>query len=275
MPDDALHRTQAWLQSAILDSSAADAAPGVVTASATLSARYRLAIYQQGYRARLVECMRAQYPVLHRVLDDEVFDAFALEYLDQRPSRSHTLHPLGGGFADFLRETRPDEDPDADEVGDGWIDTLIDLADFERAFAEAHTAPGPEGRAYPGANVLPDAGSRAWVQTVLGIAPCVRVMRTGAPVHTFATAVRRGHDPPIPARRPTHLYLSRLDYTVYAREIDVHEFDLLRHLAAGGPVGQAATGAGASVAWADRALREWLELRLFSTCTPSQPMTSG
>ncbi|ASU84729.1 DUF2063 domain-containing protein [Nocardiopsis gilva YIM 90087] len=272
MPDDALHRTQAWLQSAILDPVSADAAPEFVTASTTLTARDRLAIYQQGYRARLVECMRAHFPVLHRLLDDEVFDAFALEYLRRRPSRSHTLHVLGDGFSDFLRETRPEEDPAAD---DGWIATLIDLTHFERAFAGAYAASGPEGRVYPTPEDLPEAGSQAWAATVLVLAPCARLMRAGAPVHTFAAAVRRGEEPPIPPRSPVYLCLSRLDFTVTVTELEAREFDLLSRLAAGAALGRAATGARASVARSDAAVRRWLDRCLFSTCTTAQPMTAG
>ncbi|MBB6170962.1 hypothetical protein HNR23_001022 [Nocardiopsis mwathae] len=289
MPDDALRRTQAWLQAAILDPGAAHGHPGTgadapgadtaaadavsryVTASATLTARYRLAIYQQGYRARLVECMRAHYPVLHRLLGDEVFDAFAMEYLRGRPSRSHTLHALGAEFADFLRETRPEAEPDGD---DAWIDTLIDVARFERAFADAYTAPGPENRDYPASDSLPDPALPQWAATGLTAAPCLRLIRAGAPVHALAAALRRGEDPPLPPRRPVHLSLSRIDFTVCATEIGAREFDLLSRLAAGTAVGEAAAGSGLPTARADAAVRRWMERRLFSACTPAPP-TAG
>src|SRR5713226_137689 len=72
-----------------------DAAETIVNRSQALSALERLAIYGYAYYARLLECLREEFPVLKHALDEEVFDAFAVGYLQQYPSRSYTLFQLG------------------------------------------------------------------------------------------------------------------------------------------------------------------------------------
>ncbi|WP_051559822.1 HvfC/BufC N-terminal domain-containing protein [Marinobacterium jannaschii] len=78
-----------------------------VTDAGQLNAEQRLGIYAEGYRLRLLECMRAEYACLCAILGPALFDQFALGYLNARPSESHTLFDLGAGFPAFLRATRP------------------------------------------------------------------------------------------------------------------------------------------------------------------------
>src|SRR5260370_34801590 len=68
----------------------------------------RLAISSYAYYARLLQCIREEFPVLKHALGEEVFDAFAVGYLLQYPSRSYTLFQLGANFPRYLAETRPD-----------------------------------------------------------------------------------------------------------------------------------------------------------------------
>ena len=44
-----------------------------------------LAIYQRAYTARLLECLRADYPVLRQYLGTQLFDHFATEYIQAFP----------------------------------------------------------------------------------------------------------------------------------------------------------------------------------------------
>ncbi len=77
-------------------------AESVVTRSRALTALERLAIYGYAYYARLLECLREEFPVLKHALGEELFDAFAAEYLQQYPSRSYTLFQLGSNFPRFV-----------------------------------------------------------------------------------------------------------------------------------------------------------------------------
>src|SRR5258707_1575006 len=121
-----------------------DEAERVVTRSRAMTALERLAIYAYAYSARLVECLSEEFPVLKHALGEEVFDAFAVEYLERYPSRSYTLFQLGVNFPRFLAETRPDREAD-EGVAAEWPDFLIDLATLERTFSEVFDGPGVEG----------------------------------------------------------------------------------------------------------------------------------
>src|SRR6516225_11362495 len=123
-PRRGLGQIQRWMQAAIMHPAGVaegiasaearghidvgpDEAESVVTRSRALTALDRLAIYGYAYYARLLECLREEFPVLKHALGAEVFDAFAAEYLQQYPSRSYTLLQLGANFPRFLAETRP------------------------------------------------------------------------------------------------------------------------------------------------------------------------
>ncbi|WP_424888554.1 DNA-binding domain-containing protein [Streptomyces sp. XH2] len=201
-PGPGLAATQRWLQAAILDPAATGryAVGDVVTASRRLSARERLRIHQQGYRLRLAECMRSLHPGSAHLLGREIFDGFALAYLEAHPSRSPTLAGLSDGFAGHLARTRPDSAPGAQR--EPWIDLLIDLVRFERVFTEVLDAPGTRP---------------------------LRLFWACAPVHAYLTEVRRGRDPEPPAPHPVRLAVTRRDHTVVTRELSRAAYDRLLH----------------------------------------------
>ncbi|RNL86013.1 HvfC/BufC N-terminal domain-containing protein [Halostreptopolyspora alba] len=262
----ALQRTQEWVQTALLAPEATTGAADVVTASSRLTAEQRLAVYQQGYRARLVECMRAHYPVLGEVLGADLFTEFALGYLRSRPSRNYTLADLGDGFADYLQRNRPEGDPDREEDHD-WVDSLIDLARFERAFAESYAAPDAQESTADEETVLPDPHSTAWAGTVLLAAPCVRLVRAGFAVHRFAAAIRQGEEPPPPGG-PVSLLLARCGFAVIVAELETGHHELLSAVLAGHSCGAATARSGLSVPAADAVLRQWAARRLLTIRAP-------
>ncbi|GAA0411140.1 DNA-binding domain-containing protein [Streptomyces luteireticuli] len=199
-----LAAVQRWMQEALLDPSGTRP-DAMVTASRRQSARERLFVYQHGYRQRLVECMRSLHPGSVRLLGEEIFDGFALDYLAAHPSRSPLLAGLSDGFADHLARTRPDAGPGAER--EPWIDLLIDLVHFERAFVEVLDGPGPEDGAGP--------------------APPARLLRACAPVHAYLAAVHRGEDPEPPPPAPVFLALRRRDYAVVTRELSRAAYERL------------------------------------------------
>jgi hypothetical protein len=74
---------------ALLDGCDAAAPSGLLAAPA------RLDVYHHAYRARLVEALRSNYPVLHRVLGDDGFRELALGYLADHPSRTPSIRWFG------------------------------------------------------------------------------------------------------------------------------------------------------------------------------------
>lgn len=215
-----------------------DEAESVVTRSLALTALERLAIYGYAYYARLLECLREEFPVLAHALGEEVFDAFAAEYLERFPSRSYTLFQLGVNFPRFLAETRPDLD-DIDRDGPSWPDFLIDLATLERTFGEVFDGPGMERQPLLDANQLQAlAPERLWEGRLVGV-PCLRLLVLSYPVHHYFTAVRRQEDAELPEPAETYLAVTRQRFVVRHYELSRPAYQLLHALLAGESVGQA------------------------------------
>lgn len=231
---------QAWLWQAILAGGAQDADAAVH--GGALPPQARLAIYAGGYRMRLLECMRASFPLLHAALGERLFDAFALDYIAAHPSRSHTLHALGEGFATHLAATRPARS-DTDD-GD-WADFMIALTTFERALCEIYDGPGDEGREDDGRE-----------DGTLAPARSLRLLTLSHPVHD---CLRRHHaGQPIEAMpgRTTHLALARVAYRVVVEPLNPVEHAIFaRILHDGLAAGLAEVRAGAG----EEGLAMWLQ----------------
>ncbi len=180
-------------------------AENVVTRSRALTALERLGIYSYAYYARLLECLREEYPVLMHALTPEVFDAFAVGYLQAYPSRSYTLLQLGTKFPRYLAETRPEEGGN-DGLPADWPDFLIDLATLELTFNEVFDGPGVEGERLLDAEQLRAIPAERLPAARLAGVSCLRLLPLRYPVHRYFTAVRRLQDPRRPnLPRPTWL----------------------------------------------------------------------
>ena len=152
---------QQWMLDCILRPDPAAQAGAVadhIAPSPTLTPQQRLAIYQRGYLARLRECMAGQFKALHHALGAELFADFVEEYLRVYASRSPTLSDLGGRFAQYLQETRPDAaQPPAER--EPWVDFMIDLARYEWDVFLKFDAAGHEGKPFAD-EATPDAALR-------------------------------------------------------------------------------------------------------------------
>jgi len=234
----------------------------VVERSRQLSAIERLQVYGNAYYARLLECLREEYPALRHAVGDEAFDALAFGYLQACPSQSYTLGNLGARFPQYLRDTRPNDDDDNGLPA--WPDLLIDLATLERTYGEVFDGPGVEGETLLSADDLLAIAADAWEATRLVTVECLRLLRLRFPVHEYATAVKRGEEASIPPARPTYLAVSRRDYVVRRWELAGAELELLELLQQGTTVGEAIRRVAAGAETIDLAadelaerLREW------------------
>ncbi len=252
-----MNRVQRWMQAVIThpegvlsgaDGKAAreliDAGRGnlesVVTRSRALEASDRLAIYANAYYARLIECIGDVFPVLKRVLGDEVFDSFAFDYLQAYPSKRYTLNDLGDQFVTFLRETRPDSDEDQDEAD--WADLLIDLAILEWTIYEVFDGPGTEKDKMLEADDVAGVEPAAWLEICLQTPPCLKLLVLSYPVNEFYTTVRSTEDElevPFPDAATTYVGISRRDFIVRRYDLSRPQYELLKVLQAGGTIGQA------------------------------------
>jgi hypothetical protein len=93
--------------------------------------RERFDIYARGYRRRLAEALQSNYPVLHRVLGDDEFEALAHDYIDASPSPHRSIRWFGDTLEGFLG------------VPTGRLPhaALLDLVRMEWALGLAHDAP--------------------------------------------------------------------------------------------------------------------------------------
>lgn len=209
----------------------------VVEPSRQLSSIDRLRVYGNAYYARLLECLREEFPALLHAVGEETFDALTFGYLQGCPSKSYTLAKLGARFPGYLAETRPAKDELT--VGPDWPAFMIDLATLERTYSEVFDGPGVEGKNLLSVDDLLAIPPEQWEQVRLETVPCLRLLEFQFPVHEYATAVKQGKSVEMPDSRPTHLAISRRDYIVRRWELDAIEFQLLRLIESGETLGQA------------------------------------
>lgn len=208
----------------------------VIRRSRNLTSVERLQVYAGAYYARLIECLRVEFPSLVHVLGMETFDRFAFAYLQRYPSSSYTLANLGGRFPQYLAETRPSEEALSGELP-GWPQFLIDLAVVERTYSEVFDGPGVEGERCLQAEDLLQISPERWPDARLIVVPCLRLLTLQYPVHEYISAVRHNKEPAIPGAAPTYLVVSRCDYIVRRRSVAPVEFEVLKALADGKSVG--------------------------------------
>lgn len=209
----------------------------VVRPSNSQSSLDRLEIYARAYYARLLECLKAEYPVLAECLDRELFDEFALGYLEQNPSRSYTLGRLGAAFPDYLRATCPS---DTAQGSIPWF--LVDLAALEWIVNEVFDGPGAEDSERLDAVKLAQTSSEDLMQRRLQVVPCVRLRKFAFPVHEYYRSIRDGQKAEPPAAREIGLLFWRENYVVKYREISWAQFDLLSTIMAGATLREAIEG---------------------------------
>lgn len=132
----------------------------------------RLAIYGDGYRARLIDALRDYFPLLSRLLGDDDFSQLALGYLNRHPPSHYSLRWHGQQMADFLRHTSPyDERPE-----------LAALAEFDWALAHAFDAPDVQAI---GVAELAAVPPERWGHARLILHPCVELLRLPHAVLAF------------------------------------------------------------------------------------------
>ena len=171
----------------------------------------RIEVYANAYYARLLECLRDEFPALLHAVGEEVFDGLAFGYLQAYPSTSYTLSDLSRHFAQFLEETRPREEEDESP---SWPDFMIDLARLERTYSEVFDGPGAERLKLLGADEIQAIPPDEWPSARLIPVPCLRLLALRYPVQEYATGVRKKEDPPLPDPEPTWLAVSRINYVV-------------------------------------------------------------
>jgi hypothetical protein len=214
----------------------------VATRSRALTTVERLDIYNRSYFARLLECLREEYSVLAFALGSDLFDAFAVGYLQTHPSSSYTLNKLGDSFPEYLAASRPE--PTTGSSAD-WAEFMIDLARLERVVNQVFDGPGTEGRPLLTGEQLQACPAERWPAAKLVCAPCLRLIELRFPVSDYFSAARREESAPVPPARESFVAVSRQDYRVRRYELSAPQHALLAALLVGEPVGVAIERAAA------------------------------
>jgi hypothetical protein len=199
----------------------------VVTPGPRLSALERLAIYNDGYFARLLECLRDDYPALAYVLGDGEFERVAHDYVARCPSRSPSLNAFGARLPAYLAMR-----------SEAWAPFAVELARLEWALVEVVHA---EMGSPLDAHALATLGPEDWPHVRLSASPALRLLDFTYPVNRFYQAFRAGDEPepePPPASASS-VAVHRSGLSVYRLELEPVMRILLADLAAGKTLGGA------------------------------------
>ena len=205
----------------------------------------RLEIYNRQYWFRLLSSMIEDFPGLRAVLGDRRFEAMSKAYLVDCPSQSFTLRNLGGRLEGWLRK-HPKWAAARQQLA---IDiTRLEWADIEAFDGAAKPALRPE-----------ELAAEASAELRLQLQPYVRLLDLHYPVDDLLLEVRKEDedtDFASNAFQEKHkrkrvqavaklkaaeilLAVHRMDDSVYFRRIERGEFQILRALEQGKPLGKA------------------------------------
>ena len=234
MPE-ALASLQQWMLGGIVAGSAeAGEVRARIAGDSRLDAQRRFAIYAGGYRTRLIEALRDEYPALRLLVGDTVFDLFAAGYIAARPPRHFSLYDYGADFARHLEATRP-------AAGGGPLAALpAEVARLERARAEVQRAEGVERDPRP--PLLADAAMLPGLK--LSLPDSARLLRLRFDLVPLLEASDRSGEAVVPEQRETLLAVARSRYRVRLHRLEPWQRAWLEALAPyGGDVYQAAAAA--------------------------------
>jgi hypothetical protein len=228
-----------------------DTAARLVTAGPKLTASERIKIYQDGYFARLTECLADDYPALAYALGEMAFEGLCSGYIAAHPSRSTSLNYYGSKMADHCRtRTEP------------WAAFACDLARLEWALVEiVHE---PRGDALPPhalSHLTPDDLARARLVPN----PALRVLLCDYPVNAYYRSFREELAPALPEAAASGVAVYRSGLTLWRVDLEPRAAALLADLVSGMSLERAliaaAARAGASeaVVALAQALPRWLE----------------
>ena len=151
----------------------------------------RLAVYRDGYFARLIECLADDYPAVRDALGGELFESLCKDFIVAHPPRSASLNHYGAPFAAYCATRR-----------ERWCGVVADLARLEWALVGAIHADAERV-------LLTEALARLtpedWQQVRLRPSPTLRVLALEYPVNRHYQARAEGGGSSLPVRRRKNL----------------------------------------------------------------------
>lgn len=179
----------------------------------------RLAIYNNGYFARLLEVLEKQYDVLFKLLGEEEFSELAVEYIAAYPSHFYAI----GDFAQFLPQFLQDTKPYAEKP------YLSELTSFIAALSDTIDAADAPVLTRQDIAQVP---AKVWPSMRLSLHPSVQLLTQQWNSIAIWEAVIRNSMPPTP------MQLNELSHSVVWRKgiqsfyvaVTQTEASVLKHL---------------------------------------------
>jgi len=183
-----------------------------------------LAIYQRAFTARLLDCLRADFPILRQHLGDQLFHHFATEYLKAFPPNSYSLYDLGEHFADYLQQTCPDL---SSLTG---VDQMMYLLPIETARAERMRVSALRAKGTEGLTLAePDYHHLQQLKRISMTSPEVCSVMSAQASLLHLLNLNTGEENSDDCRR-IYLAISRCNYRVTTDSIEQWQYDFLRIL---------------------------------------------
>lgn len=188
-----------------------------------LDAKGRLDVYANGYRLRLIEVLDADYPALHVLAGDDLFDQLARAYIAAHLSVFPNARWFGAHLPRFLaKDSAFDSQP-----------VLAEMAEFEWAMSLAFDSADDPVLDIADLESLP---GEAWSTLGFSVHSSLQRLELAWNVPAFWHAVTREQDLPTPAQGPeaAQWIVWRRDLTIYFRSLETDEAAALQAIADGG-----------------------------------------
>lgn len=188
-----------------------------------LDASGRLDVYAHGYRLRLIEVLDADYPALHTLAGDELFEQLARAYIAAHPSVFPNARWFGIHLPHFL-------------AGDAAFvsqPVLAEMAIFEWAMGLAFDSADDPVLDIAELASLP---AEVWSTLVFRLHNSLQHLELAWNVPAFWQAMTREEDLPTPAQSPNAVpwIVWRRELTTYFRSMDADEAAALRAIVSDG-----------------------------------------
>ena len=241
-PDIPLHQFQHWMQQMLLDPfqqtsvNPKDLLPesintldDVIKNTKNLSAKDHLAIYQRSYIARLRNCMSQQFSALEFTLGEDIFCAFADDYLASNPSSNYNLNLLGKYFSEYLEANRPDKD---EEQKEDWINFVIELAKFEYDLGVIFEQKAEENYQLATINTQEEK---------LKLVPICELFEFEFPVRKFYSDFKQGKEPQLPFEQASYCLVLRHNFKLEVYDLPQEQYKFFSYLKSGLTIPEAKT----------------------------------
>jgi len=180
----------------------------------------RLAIYSDAYRLRLLEALRVDFPALHTLAGDAVFERIGRAYLDAHPSGHFSIRYFGQHLAAFLH------------TDDRWREQPVyaEMAAFEWALGVSFDAADSPLIGIEDVAAVPPA---AWAQMRFDLHASLQRLDLYWNVPALWNAIDENQPPqaPVAAEHPLAWIIWRREMKTFFRSAPVDEacaLDVLR-----------------------------------------------